>query len=267
MDEPFEYIEDDIDNQQESELIHNTPETPPKNDNTENNYHYSNIDDDEHSNNFQMESEFDNEIETNLLNKNNNYENDNNNSIIIENNNKIKQATDADFVDNFYSKSRLHHLSNWRTKFQQELNEFLQDLSQETPPIEHNSKSINFYNQNSHIEVPTKSPTPEIDSDEDIGESDDSDFEDNDNNNKPRKKHKIIESKNRTTTTIKTINKRIVVHIDMDCFFASVAVKYNPVLTGRPVAVSHSTSIDGTADIASCNYEYVYFLGNFFDFS
>ena len=44
---------------------------------------------------------------------------------------------------------------------------------------------------------------------------------------------------------------RAIAHIDMDCFFASVAVAGRPELEGLPVAVAWS---DGNAEIASANY-------------
>lgn len=44
--------------------------------------------------------------------------------------------------------------------------------------------------------------------------------------------------------------ERIIVHIDMDCFFASIAVKKNPALAGKPIAVCH-----GGGEISSCSYE------------
>ena len=51
---------------------------------------------------------------------------------------------------------------------------------------------------------------------------------------------------------------RTIMHVDMDCFFASVGIKIRPHLKNRPVAVAHS--LDGvsleysTSEIASCNY-------------
>jgi len=48
-------------------------------------------------------------------------------------------------------------------------------------------------------------------------------------------------------------DKRIVVHIDLDCFFASVAIRNRPELVDKPVAVSHSSSA-GTGEISTCNY-------------
>ncbi|KAI8918247.1 hypothetical protein DFJ77DRAFT_287498 [Powellomyces hirtus] len=49
----------------------------------------------------------------------------------------------------------------------------------------------------------------------------------------------------------------IIMHVDMDCFFASVAVRERPDLRDRPVAVAHSAGTGGrgsTSEIASCNY-------------
>ncbi|KAJ3023570.1 deoxycytidyl transferase [Thoreauomyces humboldtii] len=51
--------------------------------------------------------------------------------------------------------------------------------------------------------------------------------------------------------------QRVVMHVDMDCFFASVALKKCPELKEMPVAVAHgsgNSSNKSTAEIASCNY-------------
>lgn len=52
---------------------------------------------------------------------------------------------------------------------------------------------------------------------------------------------------------------RTIMHIDMDCFFASVGVRDRPHLLGKAIAVAHSQggiSLDySTSEIASCNYE------------
>lgn len=41
----------------------------------------------------------------------------------------------------------------------------------------------------------------------------------------------------------------------MDCFFASVAGLTDPAFKGKPLAVSHSNSAQGTGEISSANYE------------
>ncbi|KAI9483799.1 MAG: hypothetical protein EXX96DRAFT_537104 [Benjaminiella poitrasii] len=49
---------------------------------------------------------------------------------------------------------------------------------------------------------------------------------------------------------------RVVMHIDFDCFFASVGMKDRSHLKDCPVAVSHSKEVNenSSSDIASCNY-------------
>jgi nucleotidyltransferase/DNA polymerase involved in DNA repair len=49
--------------------------------------------------------------------------------------------------------------------------------------------------------------------------------------------------------------ERCILHIDMDCFFASVAKRGRPELDGIPVAVAWSSNERGAAEIASCTYE------------
>uniref|UniRef100_A0AC34Q083 DNA repair protein REV1 n=1 Tax=Panagrolaimus sp. JU765 TaxID=591449 RepID=A0AC34Q083_9BILA len=49
---------------------------------------------------------------------------------------------------------------------------------------------------------------------------------------------------------------RIICHIDMDCFFVSVALIKRPDLTGKPVAITHSTASSSSfGEISSCSYE------------
>lgn len=49
-----------------------------------------------------------------------------------------------------------------------------------------------------------------------------------------------------------TANRRKIIHIDMDCFFAAVEIRDNPKLAKLPVAVGGSTSRRGV--ISTCNY-------------
>ncbi|KAK9810528.1 hypothetical protein WJX72_012236 [[Myrmecia] bisecta] len=49
--------------------------------------------------------------------------------------------------------------------------------------------------------------------------------------------------------------ERSIIHLDMDCFFASVAALGNPAFEGKPLAVCHSSSAQGTGEVSSANYE------------
>ena len=46
---------------------------------------------------------------------------------------------------------------------------------------------------------------------------------------------------------------RKIIHIDMDCFYASVEIRENPTLQGKPVAVGGSSQQRGV--LTTCNYE------------
>jgi DNA repair protein REV1 len=50
--------------------------------------------------------------------------------------------------------------------------------------------------------------------------------------------------------------ERVIIHLDMDAFFATVAGLTHPSLRDKPLAVSHSNSNAGTSggEISSCNY-------------
>ena len=51
---------------------------------------------------------------------------------------------------------------------------------------------------------------------------------------------------------------RLIFHVDMDCFFASVAMRDHPDAAGMPVAVAHAGAVahvaNSTAEISSCSY-------------
>eukprot|EP00879_Flechtneria_rotunda_P028766 GHRR01030986.1.p1 GENE.GHRR01030986.1~~GHRR01030986.1.p1 ORF type:complete len:219 (+),score=84.02 GHRR01030986.1:502-1158(+) len=50
-------------------------------------------------------------------------------------------------------------------------------------------------------------------------------------------------------------DNRTIVHLDMDCFFAAVAVVGRPEFVGKPLAVCHSNNEKGSAEVSSANYE------------
>ncbi|KAI6219695.1 DNA repair protein REV1 [Aphelenchoides besseyi] len=49
----------------------------------------------------------------------------------------------------------------------------------------------------------------------------------------------------------------VICHLDMDCYFVSVALRTRPELRGKPVIITHAKSTDGraTSEIATCSYE------------
>lgn len=53
--------------------------------------------------------------------------------------------------------------------------------------------------------------------------------------------------------TEKQIIQRKIIHVDFDAFFASIEIRDNPILSGKPVAVGGSAERRGV--IATCNYE------------
>src|SRR5947209_13524439 len=54
------------------------------------------------------------------------------------------------------------------------------------------------------------------------------------------------------TKSINRNQRRYILHVDFDCFFATVSARSRPDLIGKPVAVSHSGG--PSSEIASCNY-------------
>ena len=53
--------------------------------------------------------------------------------------------------------------------------------------------------------------------------------------------------------TYRMSSTRKIIHIDMDCFYASVEIRENPTLQGKPVAVGGSSRQRGV--LTTCNYE------------
>lgn len=51
------------------------------------------------------------------------------------------------------------------------------------------------------------------------------------------------------------VRERVIIHVDMDCFFASVTESSHPEFHGLPLAVCHSNSRRGSGEVSSANYE------------
>ena len=85
----------------------------------------------------------------------------------------------TDFINEFYTHSRLHYLSTWSTELKQFTSEMLHKVQPKLPKL-----------------------PPSV--------------------------------------SLRAQSKRVVVHIDLDCFFVSVSIQNKPHLKGKPVAVAHA---------------------------
>lgn len=65
------------------------------------------------------------------------------------------------------------------------------------------------------------------------------------------KSHRVA----RDAPRLRAGEERVIFHVDLDCFFAAVAVKKYPGLRGRPVAVCWGDSKDSTSEVSSASYE------------
>ncbi|XP_057247657.1 DNA repair protein REV1 isoform X3 [Beta vulgaris subsp. vulgaris] len=76
--------------------------------------------------------------------------------------------------------------------------------------------------------------------------------------NRYRKQFACLTNKIKHTTSevdaTSTSQKATIIHMDMDCFFVAVVIRNRPDLMDKPVAVCHSDSPRGTAEISSANY-------------
>ncbi|KAJ3396896.1 deoxycytidyl transferase [Lobulomyces angularis] len=68
----------------------------------------------------------------------------------------------------------------------------------------------------------------------------------------------FVRENQQSNVMVDKLNKpKTFMHIDMDCFFASVSLRDKPQLWDKPVAIAHSEGTTGgssTSDVASCNY-------------
>lgn len=114
--------------------------------------------------------------------------------VTIKSSNVMSATTDSEFINEFYSNSRLHHIATWASELKVTVNK----LRTQYHPL---WSASNNAGQN-----------------------------------------------------------RLIMHIDVDCFFVSIALRDKPHLLGKPVCVTHSnvnanTDVNSYAEIASCSYE------------
>ncbi|XP_046370490.2 DNA repair protein REV1-like [Haliotis rufescens] len=116
---------------------------------------------------------------------------------------KMARAGESNFLSEFYTHSRLHHISTWGAEYRAYVNE-LQKQSDGSFP---GRQRLQQFHQDS------------------VSRTGGGDFTSGSCSGKPQK---------------------IIMHVDMDCFFVSVGLLDKPELRGLPVAVTHSRG-KGTA--------------------
>jgi len=147
----------------------------------------------------------------------------------------MQSTKNDEFLSAFYNNSRLHYIATMGTTFKNYVNELRDKNDGVFPGLERLIKLKNVKNVKNTTLVACES-----DSEDDINC-----FKNND----------------------KEISKqeRVIMHIDMDCFFVSVGIRNKPELQDLPVAVTHakgnmfSTNHDNKefkslSEIASCSY-------------
>lgn len=145
-----------------------------------------------------------------------------------------------EFLTDFYNNSRLHHIATMGAMFKEYIND-LRDKSDGKLP------GLDALKQQSYVKNCKPGPSNKIDdsdSDEDLFEPDES----------------PVMNLNVSSSAQKS---RIIMHIDMDCFFVSVGLRNHPELRGFPIAVAHAkgtkqndpSEYGSMSEVASCSYE------------
>lgn len=155
-------------------------------------------------------------------------------------------AAGAEFIDNFYKNSRLHHLSMWKV----ELRALVAEAQERAEKLFARGK---IDDDNSTIEPSTQEGfAGKVDSDEISGTSmRGSMFQ-------PLRTPSKSKGKTKDQDSIGSENK-VIMHCDFDCFFVSVGLLTRPYLKDQPVVVCHSQGNQGrsssTSEVSSANYK------------
>lgn len=118
------------------------------------------------------------------------------------------KSNDASFLSEFYSHSRLHYISTWGAEYKAFVNE-LQKTGDRSFPGRKRLREL-------------------VREDRDLEQDEHGDDEGR------------VNSWSSNVKGRKNDDDRVIMHIDMDCFFVSVSLLKYPELRGKPVAVTHS---------------------------
>ena len=134
----------------------------------------------------------------------------------------------SEFISEFYSNSRLHHISTMGATFKEYVNELRDKNNGKFPGLTKLKDKLKDIRLNKSL----------------FGSQLDFDLDLND----LPEENKIIS------------HGCIIMHIDMDCFFVSVGLRDRPELKGLPIAVTHAKGNKNgehgsLSEIASCSYE------------
>jgi DNA repair protein REV1 len=130
-----------------------------------------------------------------------------------------------DFLERFYKKSRLHFLSTWKKELQDMTRKILEEQQEKDDTEIDNAKGP------LHDLINTMTSFSQC-------------------------------SNEAEDTMSKPDGYRCILHVDMDCFFASVSLLDQPQLSRHPVAISHTLSdgVQSTSEIGAFGSFFLHFI-------